>query len=302
MDFRELQYVLAIQKYGNISKASNALYMTQPALSRFLQNLENELGAPVFKRLGNKYILTYAGERYVEYARQILNIKKELDLEISDIVHNNTGILKVGFPTMRAAYMLPCTLPVFHERYPNVKLAIHEANSETLTEMIVNGDIDLAFYNYFESHPNVGYSVISNEEILLVMSRKNPLADKGVLIEESVYPHMNLKEVKHTGIIFQMPGQRTRQSVERLLKREKIEPNIVLQTANITAGYELAAENYGVFFITDTHLKHMPGQERIVCFSIGNPRTTVDFVAAYRKNSYIPFHAEEYMKIVRDFT
>ena len=302
MDFRELQYVLAIQKYGNISKAANALYVTQPALSRFLQNLENELGTPVFKRLGNRYILTYAGERYVEHAREILNIKKEMDQEISDIVKNNTGVLKVGFPTMRAMYMLPCTLPVFHRLYPNVELKVHEANSETLTEMVVAGEIDLAFYNYFEAHPNADYTVISNEEVLLVMSRDNPLAEKGTMTDESVYPHMDLKDLKSANIIFQMPGQRTRQSVERLLKREKIEPNIVLETANITAGYELAAVNYGVFFITDTHLKHMPGQERVVCFSIGRPKTTMDFVAAYRKNSYLPFHAQEYMKIVRDFT
>ena len=62
MDFRELNYVLAIEKYQNITKAADSLYVSQPTLSKFLMNLENTLGQKLFRKLGNKYILTYAGE------------------------------------------------------------------------------------------------------------------------------------------------------------------------------------------------------------------------------------------------
>ena len=75
MDFRDLSYVLAIAKYQNITKAAETLYVGQPALSKFLKSLEADIGQPLFRKLGNKYVLTYAGERYVEKASQILGMK-----------------------------------------------------------------------------------------------------------------------------------------------------------------------------------------------------------------------------------
>ena len=150
MDFKDLSYILAIEKYGNITKAAEALYLSQPSLSRFLQNLEKNVGAPLFRRVGNRYIPTYMGERYLEHARTILHEKKQLDQEVNDIINNDRGILKIGFPTMRCTYMLPCTLPIFRKLYPNVRIEIYEANSNQLNVMMLNGEIDPAFYNFLE--------------------------------------------------------------------------------------------------------------------------------------------------------
>ena len=68
MDFKDLSYVIAIAKTQNITKAADMLYVTQPTLTKFLQNLEREMGQKLFKKLGNRFILTYAGERYVAKA------------------------------------------------------------------------------------------------------------------------------------------------------------------------------------------------------------------------------------------
>ena len=91
MDFRELSYVLAIAKYQNITKAADALYITQPTLTKFLQSLESQMGQKLFRKLGRRFVLTYAGERYVARATEILNLKKELDQEMNDIIKNNHG-------------------------------------------------------------------------------------------------------------------------------------------------------------------------------------------------------------------
>ena len=98
MDFREMTYVIAIARHQSVSKAANELYVSQPTLSKFVQNLEKELGQPLFKRLGKKFVLTYAGERYVEYAKNILNAKKELDNELSDIMKYDIGELADRLP------------------------------------------------------------------------------------------------------------------------------------------------------------------------------------------------------------
>lgn len=302
MDFKDLSYVLAIAKYQNITKAAESLYITQPTLTKFLQGLERDLGQKLFKRLGNRYVLTYAGERYTAKAGEILNLKKELDLEMGDIIRNNAGSLKIAFPTMRGTYMLPCTLPIFNSLYPNVKLDILEAHSSQLEGMLQNGEADLAFFNLPVKSPNIDYEIISHEEVVLVLSATHPLAHAGIRRENCRYPWMDLNQMKNEPLIMQIPGQRTRQTVDTLFKNYDFEPNIKLQTSNISAEVELAARGYGACFVTETHLKHLSPGKKLACFSVGNPCTTVDFVAAYRKGSYLPYHAKEYIKIVKDFT
>lgn len=302
MDFRDLSYVLAIAKYQNITKAAESLYITQPTLTKFLQNLERQLGQKLFKKLGNRFILTYAGERYLSYAKKILDIKKELDQEMGDLSHNHTGVLKVAFPVMRGTYMLPCTLPIFYKLYPNVKLNILEAHSQSLEGMILNGDTDLAFFNLPIKSVNIDYEIISHEEVLLVISAQHPLARAGVQKKGCKYPWMDLHFMEKEPFILQIPGQRTRQTVDCLLKENGFVPNILLETSNIHASVELASKSYAACFVTETHLKHVHLEAPIARFSVGSPCTTVDFVAAYRKGSYIPHHALEYIKIVKEFT
>lgn len=303
MDFKDLSYVLAIAKYQNITKAADSLYLTQPTLTKFLQNLEKTLGQKLFRKLGHRFILTYAGERYVAKATEILNLKKELDQEMNDIIRNNHGSLKIAFPTMRGTYMLPCTLPVFHQRYPNVNLDILEEHSSLLEGMILNGEADLAFFNLPVKSPDIDYEIISHEEVLLVMPGRHPLAGLGVPREECKYPWMDLRLLADEAFLMQIPGQRTRQTVDQLFKEYGFAPQIKLQSSNIPAAVMLAASGYGCCFVTETHLKHIRMVKNdIACFSVGHPCTTVDFVAAFRRGSYLPYHAREYITIVKNFT
>lgn len=302
MDFKDLAYVLAIAKFQNITKAADSLYVTQPTLTKFLQNLEKELGQKLFRKLGHRFILTYAGERYVKKATEILNLKKELDQEMGDIIKNNQGSLKIAFPVMRGTYMLPCTLPIFNSLYPNVRLNILEADSNSLETMLISGEADLAFFNLPIKSPDVDYEVISHEELLLLIPDRNPLAEQGIIKEGLRYPWMDLNLLENEPFIMQIPDQRTRQVVDNLFKEYHIEPNIKLQTSNITAEAALASKGYGCCFITESHLRHIKPLENVSFFSVGSPCTLMDFVVAFRRNSYIPYHAREYITIVKDFT
>lgn len=302
MDMKDFSYIVAIAKYQNITKAAESLYITQPTLTKFLQNLESSLGQKLFKKLGNRFMLTYAGERYVAKATEILNLKRELDMEMADIVKNNVGSLKIAFPVMRGTYMLPCTLPIFHQMYPNVRLKILEASSNLLEGMILSGETDLAFFNLPIKSSEVDYEVISHEELLLVLSADHPLARSGIRREDCGYPWLDLKMLGDTPIILQVPGQRTRQTVDQLLKNERFDPVVKIETSNISAMVKLVSKGYAACFVTESHLHHIQLDKKVVLCSVGSPCTMVDFVVAYRRGSYLPHHAREYIKIVKDFT
>ena len=299
MDFRGLRYIEAIARHQSIGAAAKEYSVSQPTLSKFLQRLEQSLQQPLFRKNGNKFLLTYAGERYLEKARIILAVKKELDQEMSDILGYDIGELKIAFPIMRGTYMLPYTLPVFRKRFPNVLVTVHEANSSVLEGMILDGSIDIAFFTLPIKSPEVSYEVINHEEVVLVMSAKHPAANQGVVRSDCKYPWMDINKIKSEAYILQMQTQRTRQITDKFFSEAGVEPNIVLEVQNILATVQLAVDGYGLTFVGETHLRNIRTREQPACFSFGKPNTYTSFVAAFRRNTYLPEYAREFIKIVR---
>ena len=300
MDFRELTYILAIAKHGNITKAAESLYVGQPTLSKFLMSLEEELGLKLFRRVGNRYVLTHAGERYVEKASQILSLKGDLDAEMADIIKREVGELSVAFASMRCTYMLPGSLPAFHRMHPNVKVHVYEGNSEENDRRLLDGQAEVAFYTRpSELNPQIHYETIAQEELLICTCRDHPLRRFARENPASPYPKLDLSLLKNEQIIMMRPQQRTRQIMDGILRREGISFENVLYTGNLPAIMELAALGYGVSFVHESHLRHRSGTLPIDCFSFGEPRTVSDFVAATRKGSYISRYAQDFIGIVR---
>lgn len=301
MDFRDMSYVLAIARYGSITKAANALYIGQPTLTKFLQKLEKDLNQRLFDRLGNQFIPTYAGERYIEKASAILNLKDELDHELHDIINEHVGVLKIAFPNMRGTNMMPSTIPVFRKMYPHVQLSIYEGNSMDLEQRLLTGEVDLAFFNLPAISPNLDYEMISREEILVMVPADNPLCKKGVVKPGCRHPWIDFSLFQDELFVLQDPEQRTRQTEDSLFRQFGFEPRVLLVTQNVQAACLLVAKGQGVCLVNESHIKNIPFEQTPMVFSIGNPCTTVDFVAAFRKGRYLPQHAKDYIKIVREY-
>ena len=298
MDFRDLQYVLAIARYQNITKAAESLYVTQPTLSKFLSSLEAELGQKLFRKAGHKYVLTLAGEKYVEKAKQIMNLKNDLDAELEDILKNDRGVLNVCYPPMRITYMLPKVLPEFAKMHPNVKVNVYEGSSDTNDKRIIEGQAELAFFSMPENaNPNIEYEILGHEEMLICTCKDHPLKKYAEPNPNSRYPRLNPELLKNEKILEMLPDARTRQISEAYFKRHGLEYENCMFTSNLMAIMELVAAGYGVSFIFETHLRHRQVQTPIDCYSFGHPRTTSNFVVAYRKGSYLPNYARDFIEI-----
>lgn len=302
MDFRELTYIIAIAQNQNITKAANSLYLSQPTLSKFLQTTEKNLGQKLFNRTGNKLVPTYAGERYLTTAYEILSLKNKLDFELSDIIKSDVGSLDVAFTSIRGSYMLPFVLPIFKERYPNVLLRLEETTMTEIEKLLLSNDVEVGFFNKTTKiRPELACQTVKLEELVLVMSPLNPLAKKAV--KTNLHRDwFDVSLLKNQTIILQNPQQSVRQMSDILLAENNITPVEPLVTSNIFASINLAAKNYGVAFAYETHVKHLALESEVICFSVGNPNTVAEFVAAYRKGSDLSFHAQEYINIVKDFT
>ena len=300
MDFRELSYVLAIAKYQNITKAAEALYVGQPTLSKFLISLENDLGLKLFRRSGNKYLLTYAGERYTRQAAEIMRLKNDLDVELADILKRDVGTLNVAFANMRCTYMLPCTLPAFEKLHPNVRVNVFEGNSDENDRRVLDGQVELAFYTRpAQLNPQLEYENLGEEELLIITRRGHPAGRRAKHLDGCRYPHLDARALEGERVLLAKPEQRTRQIMDSFLRENGIRFENVLYTGNLPAIMELVAQGYGVSFMFDTHLRHRLGTMPIDCYSFGEPHMVTDFVAATRRGAYVSSYARDFIEIVR---
>ena len=300
MDFRELTYILAIAKHGNITKAAESLYVGQPTLSKFLISLEDELGLKLFRRVGNRYVLTHAGERYVEKASQILSLKGDLDAEMADIIKREVGELSVAFASMRCTYMLPGTLPIFHQMHPNVKVNVFEGNSEENDRRLLEGQAEVAFYTRpSELNPQIRYESIAQEELLICTCKDHPVK-RFSQPNPGGWPILDPACLQDETVILMQPEQRTRQLTDSLFQERKLVFENTVLTSNLPAIMGLVSRGYGFSFLFEPHLRHRAERFEIDCYSIGKGRVISEFVAAYRKGSYLSSYARDYIKLVRD--
>ncbi len=300
MDFRELTYILAIAKHQTITKAAESLYVSQPTLSKFLIALENELGQKLFRKVGHKYILTYAGERYTARAREILRLKKELDTELDDMLNKDVGVLNVAFPNMRCTYMLPVILPEFRKRHPNVKVNLFEGDSDRNDQRILEGQVEIAFYSKPNTlNPQLFYETLGEEELLICVPKDHPVRRYAVPNPHSRYPRLDPDRLKDELVLRMMPNQRTRQITDDYFRDHGLSYKNEMYTSSMPTIMELVAVGYGVSFLFETHLRHRQIQTPIDCYSFGETRITSDFVAVYRKDSYLSHYAREFIDLAR---
>ena len=175
MDFKDLEYFAAIARCGNITRAAQQLYVSQPTLSKFLQKLEGDTGLVLFQRAGRRLELTYAGQRYLAHAERLLSQKREMDAELTDLLRADTGVLHVGMPPFRCSFSLPEVLPAFRAQFPQVQFRIEEAPSAELDRKLLEGEIDLAFYMSFARHPGLSYRVLRRDRMYAVFGKGHPL-------------------------------------------------------------------------------------------------------------------------------
>jgi len=300
MEFKDIEYSIAIAKYHSITKAADSLYITQPTLSTYIKNMEKRLGIEFFKRDGNKFTLSYEGELFIESGRKILTERDSLMNKLLDSISSERGRLKIAIPLLRGSYLIPLILPEFHQKFPNIELILKEGSSIELENHVKEGLSDLIIYNKPFHNLSIEYDLIHKEEMLLVMNKDNPLAKCGEKIKGMKHLWMDLKLCENEPFIMHRPDQHTGQIERELLKEFGIKPNVVLETKNLEASFRLASNGYGLTFISECHIEHIANKKNAVFFSLGSPTAKMELIAGYLNKSTLPKAAIELIEISKE--
>ncbi|WP_267405458.1 MULTISPECIES: LysR family transcriptional regulator [unclassified Chryseobacterium] len=220
-DYR-LKVFHTVASRSSFTKASEELNISQPAVTKHIKEIENQLNTKLFDRKGTSIQLTQSGRILFEYAEKIRNIYRDLEFEINQINQQHKGKLIIGASTTVAQYILPEILAKFNSYYKDIKIELLTHNTEIISELLKEGKIDLGIIegesqsNYFD------YQIFKPDEIVLVAKTNHSLANKT----------LNLKDLYDLELIFREQGSGSLEFIQNRLKKKGINIenlNIVMQ-------------------------------------------------------------------------
>ena len=167
MEVDQLRYFLRVAERGNFTRAAEELNISQPALSRSIQKLEEELGQPVFERKTRSVALTDAGTLLQSRAQQILALIEDTKAEISD--DGRSGQIRIGAIPTIAPFFLPNLLRQFSTEFPAASIIVQEDTTDHLLKRCTQGEIDLAILALPVPAKYLEIEELFQEELLLVL-------------------------------------------------------------------------------------------------------------------------------------
>lgn len=294
MNTQELEYILCIAKHQNLTKAAQELYISQPTLSKHLKKIEQEINGKLFSRSGNRYIPTYLGRKYMEYAHRMLEIESNWNRELSDLTSCKTGELNIAFPPMRSTCIIPSVIPQFHKEFPNVKINFLEESNEIEKKLLLDETLDFAVFNETIPNSELSYETIGKEEILMMIPNNHAFLKKG-MNSNSVH----LKDFENETFILNFSNQTTGKIMQDYFNSLDIVPNVLFRTRNIQAAALLCQQGYGICFIPKTYIDIIPFKEKPALFHIGEKGVYSTLVVAYRKNKYMTEYEKRFISLIK---
>ena len=243
LNFHQLYIFFAVASHRSFSRAAESLNITPPAVSIQVQELEKFLGAALFHRRTRGLRITEVGETVFAYAQQIFSLSGKL-LESLEEIHNlQTGRLALGASTTPGEYLLPLAVGRFRQLYPGISVELSIANTRTITQRILNQELDLGMVG---RHPTAGLDELGiidymEDEIVLVAAPTHPLAQQD---------RVTAAQVAETGLILREPGSATRNTAEEAFNALGLAPEAALSLGSNEALKQAAMAGGGVAVIS----------------------------------------------------
>lgn len=213
---RRLQVFHAVAKQLSFTKAAEVLFMTQPAVTFQIKQLEEHFNTRLFDRGHGRIALTPAGDLVLEYAERILGLSSEMDVRMGEMTGEVGGSLLVGASTTIAEFMLPRILGEFKSTHPGVRPRLIVANSETIETRVAEHTLDIGFIESSSHQPNLQTEICCEDELVAICGPKFPLAKYKELTPAQLVDHP---------YVSREPGSGTREFTDGYLRKAGIGPD-----------------------------------------------------------------------------
>lgn len=275
MLFRQIECFLAVARLGNVSRASEEMFLTQPTLTARLKSLEEEVGDELFVRTSRGMRLTEAGREFLPYAERCVVSISEGKRRLAELRGGSGGRLALGASPGVGTYALPGLLERFVAAYPGVSVSVRTGHSEDILAMVLGEDVQLGLTKAM-THPEVESLPLYEDELVLVVDPDHRFTEAGAA---------NLAEVGNEQVILFDNDSSYTEQTRALLRDAGIREFRTLEVDNIEAAKRMVEHRLGVAFLPRTAVVRSVGSGNLVLIPVqGGPALSRSIVALKRRD------------------
>ena len=298
VELRQLRYFVEVAEREHISEAAEHLHVAQSAISRQIANLEEELGTPLFERIGRNVKLTPVGKIFLEHCITALKGIDFAAKQVEEYLDSAKGTIKIGFPTSLASYVLPTVISAFKKEYPEISFHLRQGSYKYLIDAVKNRELNLALLGPLPPKDEaINTTVLFSENIHALLPATHPLAKK-----ESI----NLVDLRHDQFVLFPEGYILNKVAVDACRSVGFMPNITTEGEDMDALKGLVAAGIGVTLLPESSLyDSTPRMTVKVPITIPNIRRTVGIIAptsrdlAPSEQVFVDFISNFYSRLTR---
>lgn len=231
MEIQQLENFYVIAQCESLTKAAQKLHISQPSLSRSLHALEDELGTPLFDRVGRNIVLNDAGRFALNKVLDVLNSAESIKIDVSEFIHNKNFSVDIYSPVPMGEF--EDIIIGFKKQYPNVRLRMASWPLQRINKVIPN----ITFFASTHVHKEPNYLLLGEEDVVLTVSRNNPLC------ESKSVPLAGLANEAFVSTLSDSPFY---QITQEMFHKAGFKPNIVIEDQDYTRVMSYVANDFGI--------------------------------------------------------
>ncbi len=274
MDLDQLHTFLEIVRLKSFSKAAQSCFRTQPAVSAQVRQLEQELNASLFERLGTKIALTAAGRIFAEYAEQILELRKRAQDTINELERVPRGELMIAANEATCIYVLPRVFSEFKKQFPNVQILVDRSYGDRVVEAVLDNQADFGFTQLPVAEKRLEVVKIHSDEIKALMPASHSLAHARQILAQDLTDQPLL--LPKTGT--------TRRRLSVWLEPVEDDLNVSMELDSTEMIKRFVMAGLGISFLAATHCREEVSAGKIAAVSLGPDPMVRQLALIYRKD------------------
>lgn len=291
MDIRQLEYFAEVAKNLSFTKAASALHVSQPSISKAIQNLEAELGVPLFYRSSKQLELTDAGKAVLINAHQVIESFKNLRSELTDILDLKKGQIRIGIPPIIGAEFFSKYISNYKEKYPYIQIHLTEVGTKMIREGVETGQLDIGLICNTNVNEQLEAVKILNDPLMLVVHKTHPLA------QQDVIPFSHL--ANESFIIYPKDFTLHDRIIEECA-RNGFYPNIACESSQKDLMVEMVAAKLGITILPRKICAKLQN-EALVALPFEEENIYLELGMIWKRNKYLSHAVREFVAIVNEY-
>ena len=291
MELRQLEYFVEVAKERSFTRASRRLMVSQPAISKTIRSMEEELGVILFNRSSRQIELTDAGRSIYQKAKDVLANMEQLTDDIDQVAQLKKGTIHIGIPPVVGAGFFPQVISGFKDRYPGIEIQLMEVGTKSIEGGIIDGTLDVGVIC---SHPSnsdqFDQHLLISDPILLVMHREHEFACQSAI---------SFRELVKEPLVIYRRDFSLHDRIIHQCEQAGFSPRIVCESSQRDFMTEMVATGLGIAFLPKKVCGNLDPSIFQTLPIEGNP-LSLDLSLIWKKDKYVSHAAREWLRFVKE--